>query len=115
MSFFDQIQISAFNLVTDTFGDMATWVPYAGGDMMTGKVLYKDAFAKEGVSNVDYSLERYQMEYKQGDFPGLKDSVDNSIVEQITINTISGPVLFNIRRCETKYDGKTIVATLNPA
>lgn len=115
MSLFDDIQETAFDLVTETFGYDATWTPSAGGDEQTAKVLYKDATEKHDLSNVDYQVERYVMEYKEGDFVGLKAAVDRGDNESVSIIVKEDITLtFLVRRMETKYDGKTITAILNP-
>lgn len=115
MTYFDEIQDTAFDIITGTFGYAATWLPSEGGPEQSATVLYKDATDKHELSNVDYMVERYVMEYKAGDFTGLKEAVargDNESVKIIVDNDVT--LLFMVRRIESKYDGKTIIATLNP-
>ncbi|HJT73278.1 MAG TPA: hypothetical protein VJ720_04645 [Chitinophaga sp.] len=115
MTFFDEIQNTAFDIVTSTFGYTASWLPSEGGPEQSATVLYKDATEKHELSNVDYIVERYVMEYKEGDFTGLKEAVargENESVKIIVADTVT--LLFMVRKTETKYDGKTITATLNP-
>jgi hypothetical protein len=55
------------------------------------------------------------MEYKEGDFTGLKNAVargDNESVKIIVNEDVT--LLFLVRRTESRYDGKTIIAMLNP-
>lgn len=115
MTYFDEIQNTAFDIVTSTFGYAATWLPSDGSPEQTATVLYKDTTDKHELSNVDYMVERYVMEYKSEDFTGLKEAVargDNESVRIIVDDNIT--LLFMVRRTESKYDGKTIIATLNP-
>lgn len=115
MTFFDEIQNTAFDIVTSTFGYTASWLPSEGGPERSATVLYKDSTEKHELSNVDYIVERYVMEYKEGDFTGLKEAVargENESVKIIVDNSTT--LLFMVRKTETKYDGKTIMATLNP-
>lgn len=115
MTFFDEIQNTAFDIVTSTFGYTANWTPSEGGPEQTARVLYKDATDKHELSNVDYIVDRYVMEYKEEDFIGLRNAVargDNETVKIIIGDSVT--LSFLVRRTETKYDGKTIIATLNP-
>lgn len=115
MSFFDNIQETAFDIVTDTFGYAATWLPSDGSPEQSAKVLYKDATEKHDLSNADYNIERYVMEYKEGDFKGLKNAVTRGENESVQIKIKEDVTLmFLVRRIITKYDGKTITAMLNP-
>lgn len=115
MSFFDDIQNTAFDIVANTFGYAASWVPSDGSPEQSAIVLYKDATDKHELSNVDYMVERYVMEYKEGDFTGLKNAVARGETESVSIAMENDITLqFMVRRTETKYDGKTIIAFLNP-
>ena len=112
---FDGIQKAAFAVVANTFGYPATWQPAEGGALKTAVVLYKDATEKTGLSDVDFNVDRYVMEYQRTDFDGLKQSVSNGGNEKVIIETVTGVFReFYIRRIETKYDGKTVLAILNP-
>lgn len=122
---FDALQDAVFNVVAETMGYPAEWLPNYGEfsdelseefgpELKTAIVLYKDATASETLSTVDYNIERYMMEYKRGQFPGLKESVSKGNIESVSI-TISETVLsFNIRMITTKFDGKTYQAILEP-
>ena len=115
MSFFDDIQDTAFDIVTNTFGYAATWLPSDGGPEQAATVLYKDATDKHPFSNVDFIVEEYVMEYKEGDFTGLKNAVARGETENVRIKMENDVTLqFLVRRTESKYDGKTIRAMLNP-
>lgn len=116
MNPFDTIQATAFDVVTSTFGYVAKWAPVSGSAEQTAKVLYKDATENHGLSDQDFDLERYKMEYKSGDFTGLKEIVDTAdTIEKVLIETVKDTWLeFMVRRVERKFDGKTFIAILNP-
>jgi hypothetical protein len=114
MAFFDGIQDLAFDIVTSSFGDSASWIPSTGGAEYTALVLYKDPTEKHPMSDVDFNIERYIMEYKRGDFPGLKDSVDAGGIETVRIIKRDVTLQFIVRRMSSKYDGQTMLAYLNP-
>lgn len=115
MNSFDDIQDTAFDIVTKVFGYAATWLPSDGSPEQSATVLYKDATDKHDLSNVDYQIERYIMEYKEGDFTGLKNAVARGDNESVLIKMENDVTLqFLVRRTESKYDGKTIIAMLNP-
>lgn len=114
MSFFDDIQNLAFDIVTASFGDSATWHPFDNSPEQTAIVLYKDATSKHDLSNVDYDIEDYMIEYKMGDFEGLKESVGAGNNERVRMTKGNTTFEFLVRRCISKYDGKTIIAYLNP-
>jgi hypothetical protein len=114
MSLFDSLQNTVFDLTATTFGYPATWKPSDSEEILNAIVLYKDATEKHGLSDQDYNIERYQMEYKNGDFEGLKEKIAAGDLENVKIELKPGVIgTFAVRRIETKYDGKTIVAFLN--
>lgn len=110
MNLFDKLQDTAFNVVTNTMGYTATWIPTAGGAEKVATVLFNGPSDKEKLADASYSPEKIWMEYKAGDFDGLKESADDSNFETITI---SGIGVFVIKSIDQKYDGKTFVAYLN--
>lgn len=114
MNIFDNIQDSVFDTITTTFGYQATWIPADGSAQQSAKVLYKDATEKHGMSNIDIDVERYLMEYKAGDFVGLKKSVDQLENEVVRIQIKQQVLEFSVKAVDTKFDGKTLVAILTP-
>lgn len=116
MNPFDTIQAAAFDVVSSTFGYAAKWTPSGSAVEQTAQVLYKDATENHGLSDQDYDVERYKMEYKNGDFSGLKQAVDTAdSIERVFIETIKDTWLeFMVMRIERKFDGKTFIAILNP-
>lgn len=111
MNLFDSIQSNASGIVTQTMGYDATWLPAAGGDLQIGRVLLNRPTQKEGVDDVDYKAIRPRIEYFEGVFPGLLDSVRDNNTETVTIGG-TNYICFN---GELKFDGKTIVIYVEPA
>jgi len=98
-----------FDTVTTTMGYTATWSPLAGGDDLTGAVLYKGPTEKEKLANADYDPDKLTLEYKDGLFPGLKEAADASPREVITIDGVGD---FFIKSVTRLWDGKTFEARM---
>ena len=110
---FNALHKIVFDVCGAAFGNVATWQPSNDSDAQTATVLYKDPTEKTGLSDNDYSTERYQMEYLVTDFVGLKDAVAAGGTERVSIEVDEAITLtFIVRRTERKVDGKTIVAFL---
>jgi hypothetical protein len=106
---FDRLEEQAFDVVTKTMGYVATWQP-ATGALQTAEVLYYNPDEKQNFSQVDFEPQVPYMEYRKGFFEGLKEAIDNKEVAVVTINNQS----FDVLDVNTKFDGKTIVAKLQP-
>lgn len=114
MNIFDSIQKTAFEVVTASFGYDATWMPSNGDPEQKESVLYKDPTEAYGFVMANFHVERHVMEYQKGQFPGLKENVDNGNIEKINIDNGRGEILrFTVKYIESRYDGKTIRAHLN--
>lgn len=107
---FDQLQDNAFDTVTKTMGYPASWNPSRGGPAQTATVLYKDSTEKYELSNVEYDPLQWRMEYRYGFFTTLKEAVDDSEPEVVTISLPGGDAQFYIRKVDTSFDGKTFTA-----
>jgi hypothetical protein len=105
---FDGLQTVTFNVVTATMGYTATWQPADGSPLQTAKVLFKNPTEGQKLADQEYDPYRYTMEYQTGVFTGLKPSVDANNVEEVTI----GGAGYYVRKVDGKYDGKTMIATL---
>lgn len=124
MNIFDNLQKTAFNVVTGTMGYPALWQQggdFSGFDFETtdvdsgvfkqAKILYKGPTEKERLANVDYDTDNLTMEYKQGDFDGLKDSVDTNKREVVRIYDIAGLWIdVSVLTVRRKFDGQTFEA-----
>lgn len=110
MNRFDQLQEKAQRVVTRTMGYSAIWIPLVGGPAFTAEVLFNQPTQKEDVSDEHYIIQRPRMEYFEGDFPGLFESVEDKNNEVVTVNNQQ----FIAFLAEKKYDGKTIILHLEP-
>ena len=110
MNLFDGMRDSSFDVVTNTMGYDATWIPSDGSYPLgyTARVLFKDPEAEQKLSGASYSSFNYQMEYRKDFFEGLKALVDATSSEEVTVNSIT----YYVRDVSTKYDGNTLIATL---
>lgn len=108
LNIFDRLQDVSFNVVTLTMGYDATWSPSGGGPVKTGRVLFNNPTESKKLSEVEYDPFAYRMEFKKGVFDGLKESTDQNTIETVTINSVN----YYVRQVATKYDGNTLIATL---
>lgn len=113
MNIFDNLQDTLFGTVKSTMGYPAVWNPSVGGPAQTATVLYKGPTDREKLANVDFDIDQMTMEYSQGDFTGLYESVRDNKREPVTIQGVSGQdiqcVVVSARKL---HDGKTIEARL---
>ena len=112
---FDSLQNNTFDVAANTMGYPATWLPVAGGPAKTATVLYNDDTEAYELSNMKFDPFAWRMEYRSPFFDGLKISVDSNIDETVTITLPGGNTDFYVRRVDTKFDGKTFTAYLEPA
>jgi hypothetical protein len=109
---FDLLQNAVFDASLAVFGYTAIWVPANGAPAHTEMVHFRAATDDEQLAGpAGYSEPQWQMEFKAGQFPGLRESVDAAQV--IEIVTISGHQ-YDVRAITASYDGKTLTAMLNP-
>lgn len=111
-SAFDALQNTMFETVKNQFGFSATWTASDSSQTWEGLVLFRNptqVFELSGFGQYDPTL--WEMEYKFGDFPGLRELVDMRETQEVV--TIDG-VQYYVRAVSTIYDGRTIKATLNP-
>lgn len=107
---FDDLQDASFDVVTNTYGYDATWSPSEGGDDVVARVLFNNPTNKQKLSGVEYDPYHYKMEYKKGDLPGLKEAIDKTGTETVTIQGQQ----YYVRQVLTLFDGRTMEATLEP-
>lgn len=107
---FDSMQDGLFNIVTTVFGYDASWSPLSGEPTQAGRVNYRRPNDKDVLSNgIEYMPYTFFMEYKEGVFTGLQESVRGGSAEQVTVNG----VLHYVRSVSRVYDGKTFQAHLD--
>ena len=110
MNLFDGLQRAAQTVVVITMGYDATWAPLAGGETYAAKVLLNKPTQKEDIADIDYLAIRPHMEYFEGEFPGLLESVRSNNNETVIIEGVS----YITFKGEKKFDGKTISIYLEP-
>jgi hypothetical protein len=108
---FFALQTSVFDTVGELMGQLATWGPSAGGPIQTAKVLFRNPTRQMEKAGIQFDSTFWTAEYKQNDFPGLKEVVDTRATNEALI--ING-VTYNVRAVELHHDGRTLVATLQP-
>lgn len=108
---FDQIQRTAWETVGKTFAEPASWTPSTGGAAFSANVFFKNPTEELRLAGVEYDPAEWQMEYLEGDFPGLKGLVDSRDSEEVV--DIDGTSYY-IKAIDTVYDGKTYRASLQP-
>jgi len=86
MSIFDSMAHVAVNITNDAFGFSATWGEY------TAAVKYKDLEGAETVGDKKIGLEKWLIEIKDSDFPGLKTAINQNKKEPISV-TVRGDVI----------------------
>lgn len=110
MNLFDGLQNAMFGTVANTMGYNAEWLPKAGGELQTAKVLYKGPTEKEKLFSAEYDPLKITMEYSEGLFPGLfETSRSNNTNEEVAIDSIG---TFYIKSVTKKWDGKSYEAHL---
>lgn len=110
MSNFDNIRKTSIDKVQWLYGDTAVWEPTGSeGVTHTCKVLFNRPTTPEQLAMVEFNPTCYMMEYREGDLPGLKESVDENSQEFVIINEVE----YVVRRVDSKWDGYLFVAILD--
>lgn len=112
MNLFDSLQSNVHGIVTNTMGYDASWTD-ANNVVHAAKVLLNDPTDnKDKISEQEYNTSNTQMEYLQGDLPGLYEAIQRTNGGQ-TVN-INGNAYLTLT-AKRKYDGKTIIVDLQIA
>lgn len=106
MNVFDTLADVCFDTTTDIMGYEAEWTPKAGGDIQTAIVHYKDPsnFTKLGDQTFDNG--HAIIEYKQGDFVGLRESTNENNPEPVRVKINDVWVEFITVRDKKLFDGR---------
>lgn len=115
---FDSLKATAFDVVTNTMGYEALWYPGADQDAepISAKVLFNDPAKPESVGgDRSYGYDRPTIEFKEGDWPGLKLSVDDKQPELIFVKGTYYYVHQIIGEKGSARDGETYTAILETA
>ena len=114
-SLFDTLQANVWNAVETVYGFDASWTPANGGPAHLSKVLFNYPTEPEkgyAGGTTAYEEPQWEMEYKDGSFPGLFESVNAAqVVETVVIDGTA----YHVRSAVLDVDGKTIQCQLNPA
>jgi hypothetical protein len=87
MSAFDDMAVMVVDTTSDVFGDLATWVK-DGSHTYTALVKFKDMPGQAEIGESHrYGLDKWSIEIKDKDFPGLKDLIDqnNKVLLTVTV------------------------------
>lgn len=107
---FDGLQKNLFKLTTTVFGYDAEWQPTAGGALQTAKVHYKKPNEIRVLDTAfEYNPENHMMEYQEGDFVGLYESVRDGGREFVEVEGTR----FVVEQIKAYWDGKTFRADLS--
>lgn len=116
---FDDLALIVFRTTAEVFGYEASWVPFLFPDSIYSvkNVHFKDPNAEgseKEIDRIDYKEKEPFMQYYEGDFPGLLESVTSSRnEEEVTIKMASGTVrTFEVVDVNRIFDGRTYKAIL---
>lgn len=106
---FDGLASSAFGTVAKTMGYDAIWQP-SEGEPKTARVLYRDPSQDQKVGPITFMPNEYVMEYKLGDFDGLKEAADSQSFPEVSIEGR----IFQVLTVDAIADGRTFQARMQP-
>jgi hypothetical protein len=107
---FDGIQVATYNIVLNTMGYVATWIPSNGSGSQSGLVLFNQPTQREDISDEEYAAVSTKLEYLAGVFPGLYEAISGGSSEPLTVAGLD----FYGYKADRKFDGKTIIVHLEP-
>lgn len=111
------LEAEVFRITTDTMGFDAVWLPSLVPDTEhTARVHFQDPNKigdKYEVKTVDFRALQPFMEYFEGDFPGLCETVEEAGGTTHEIVSIEG-VEYSVASVAKKWDGRTYRAVLLP-
>jgi hypothetical protein len=99
---FDSLQHTAHSLVNQVMGVDASW------SSQVARVLFNDPSKKYELAGIDFEPAGWSIEYKAGDFIGLKESIDEGNIAEVVINAQT----YIVRSVRKEFDGKTYIAQL---
>lgn len=110
---FEAAQNQTFDIINQVMGNKARWVDAAGNVLKEAIVLFNYPDGKKDIGDIEWSLENPRIEYKEGDFTGMKEAVYNG--ENVFVSIYMGGVWreFQARNVKTKFDGKTVIAFIS--
>jgi hypothetical protein len=109
---FDKLQDNLFNTINNVFGYMVSWTPSNGDPAQLAKCLYKEPTEQYKLGEIDYSPNLFQIEYKNGDLPGLFETSRAGGMEQVKIYKIGSDITtaltYAVLKPLSKWDGNTL-------
>jgi len=117
MAEFDDILDNAHEVVASLFADTGEWFPPDNAESQTEEVFFIDPTKRDGygqsntfVKNIaNFEVDAPVVEYKKGQFPGLKEAADRKLTQFIEIK--GGR--YRILKAKAAYDGRTIYIELS--
>lgn len=109
---FDELAGQTFEHITNLMGEDAVWLA-SESQQVHGKVLYKnptEAMQIGDAESYEYRPNTTTIEYYEGTFTGLKESVDAGKEEFVTVRDCK----FIVESVGTKFDGNTYIANIEP-
>lgn len=111
MSIFDSIAAAAFDTTTSIMGYTAEW-HQKDGPVLTAKVHFKDPSSMVKLGGKEYDPQDGVIEYKRGDFPGLRELANKNEPERIKITMHGSVHTFETVKDKKLFDGQTIQVKL---
>lgn len=108
---FDRLAKQCVDTIANLHGEAAVWHASNPKRDVTGTVLYKDPSEPVQIGDSDhyeYRPNNVTAEYYTGNFPGLKEAVDNGTQEYMTVRGNK----YYVNEVSTIFDGNTYVAHL---
>lgn len=98
---FDTLKAQTFDVIATTMGYDAVCQGVAA------RVLFNSPSVEEKVSAHDYAYERPTLEFKEGDWPGVRDLIEAKEDVVITVRGIDYYALKIVGEGKTAHDGET--------
>jgi hypothetical protein len=109
---FDLLQTTVFDNILNVFGVEAEWEAADKGASFVGRVLFNNPTEPLRLQGFEFDPTKYEIEFREGQFPGLKERVDSrKTTEFVFVDGSRYAVLAIVM----KYDGKTIRASVQPS
>ena len=106
MNLFATLQTAMFRTVESVYGDIGVW----NGEEIKGLIRQPTIKEKEEWGDMEYSHSELVFEYYADRWQGLAALANGNDMPEISING----TVYIARQVHTKYDGKTLLAKLEP-
>ena len=119
MALFDTAKKAVHDTASKLFGELAKWTPLAGGPEVSFQVNFNRPDKEESLGDLhptdwEFTDRDTWIEYRKGQFDGLKTSVDTKALESITIEDQNGDVvgIYRVMKVMRVWDGDIFKARL---